>query len=286
MPLSRRIILSPPHPDRWLNAVFIGAALVVAVLLLAIVGTTLQGTWPVLAEMRVALFSIDWRPTNGHFGMLAMLVATLAVSLLALLLAAPLAVALAAWLNLYAPGFIKNPLRALYELLAGIPSVVYGLWGLVALVPLVNSLAPPGASLITAALVLALMILPYGLLLADSDFRQVPVAQKQAAVAAGLSPWGAFRCVYWPLSRAAIYRGMVLQFGRALGETMAVLMVAGNVVQLPDSLFAPVRTLTVNIALEMGYASGDHRAALYLSGLILLVITLLVMALVRERGHS
>src|SRR5690606_18782074 len=105
-----------------------------------------MGSWPVLAELDVALFSVDWRPTSGHFGMLAMLVASLAVSLLALLLAAPLAVALASWLNLYAPGFIQSPLRALYELLAGIPSVVYGLWGLIVLVPLVNQFAPPGAS--------------------------------------------------------------------------------------------------------------------------------------------
>lgn len=276
-----------PHPgDRWLNATLIGAALVVGALLLGIVATTLMGSWPVIAELDVALFSVDWRPTSGHFGMLAMLVASLAVSLLALLLAAPLAVALASWLNLYAPGFIQNPLRALYELLAGIPSVVYGLWGLIALVPLVNQFAPPGASLIAAALVLALMILPYGLLLTDSDFRQVPTAQKQAAIATGLSPWGAFRCVYWPLCRAGVVRGMVLQFGRALGETMAVLMVAGNVVQLPDSLFAPVRTLTANIALEMGYASGDHRAALYLSGLLLLAITLVVMTLAAGRGRS
>ncbi len=270
--------------DRWLSAALFGAAVLVGALLLGIVVTTLIGAWPVLAEIDVALFSVDWQPSTGHFGMLAMLVATLAVSLLALLLAAPLAVALAAWLNLYAPGVIQGPLRALYELLAGIPSVVYGLWGLIVLVPLVNQIAPPGASLITAALVVALMILPYGLLLADSDFRQVPTAQKQAAIATGLSPWGTFRCVYWPLCRGGIGRGMVLQFGRALGETMAVLMVAGNVVQLPTSLVAPVRTLTANIALEMGYASGDHRAALYLSGLLLLAIALGVMRLATGRG--
>lgn len=278
--------MSPYPGDRWLSATLIGAALVVGALLLGIVVTTWIGAWPVLTELDIALFSVDWRPTFRHFGMLAMLVASLTVSLLALLLAAPLAVALAAWLNLYAPGFIQSPLRALYELLAGIPSVIYGLWGLIALVPLVNQLAPPGASLITAALVLALMILPYGLLLTDSDFHQVPTAQKQAAVAAGLSPWGAFRCVYWPLCRTGVVRGMVLQFGRALGETMAVLMVAGNVVQLPDSLFVPVRTLTANIALEMGYASGDHRAALYLSGVLLLAITLVVMRLATGHGRS
>lgn len=215
--------------------------------------------------------------------MAAMLAGSLVVSLLALVLAAPLAVLLAAWLSLYAPCYLVKPYRGLYELLAGIPSVVYGLWGLTVLVPLVNAFAPPGASIITAAAVLALMILPYGVLLAESAFRQVPLNQEQAAEAAGLSSWGMFRCVHWPRCRGTIGRGMVLQFGRALGETMAVLMVAGNVVQWPDSLFAPVRTLTANIALEMGYASGDHRAALYLSALLLLIMTLAVMALVTDR---
>lgn len=283
MPLSKRTTLFPFRSDQWLVTGLAIAALTTAALLFGIAVVTLQGAWPVIARVGEALVSSTWLPSSGQYGMAAMLAGSLLASLLALALAAPLAVALAAWLSLYASPRLSRSFRGLYELLAGIPSVVYGLWGLVVLVPLVNQLAPPGASLLAAALVLALMILPYGVLVSDSAFRQVSSDQKQAALAAGLSPWGMFRCVHWPQCRAAIASGMVLQFGRAMGETMAVLMVAGNVVQWPNSLFAPMRTLTANIALEMGYASGDHRAALYLSGLLLLAMTLLVMALVTDK---
>jgi len=211
-----------------------------------------------------------------------MIVGSLAVSLLALAIAAPLAVILAGWLVLYAPEFVRAPLRAIYELMSGIPSVVYGLWGLILLVPLISRLSPPGASLLTAAIVVALMILPYGVLLIDSRLRAVPLATRQAALATGMSRFAIFRAVYWPLSRDGAFRAMVLQFARAIGETMAVLMVAGNVVAMPDSLLAPVRTLTANIALEMGYADDAHRAALYLSGVLLLLAAMLTMAIVRR----
>lgn len=263
--------------DRLLALLTGGAALLGALLLAVILATTLSGAVPALGSLSEALTRAHWAPLDGRFGMLAMIAASLAASLLALLLAAPLAVLLAVWLALYCPLRMQGALRALYELMAAIPSVVYGLWGLTLLVPLINRLAPPGANLLSAALVLALMILPYGVLLIDSRLRSVPLAQRQAGLACGLSTWGCFRAVHWPLARPGALAAMVLQFGRALGETMAVLMVAGNVVQLPDSLLAPVRTLTANIALEMGYAADLHRAALFLSGLLLLLLAMALM---------
>lgn len=253
------------------------AALLGLGLLLLIVFSTLQGALAALPALANILSSSNWAPLSGQFGMLAMITASLAASLLALLLAAPLAILLAVWLALYCPPRLQGSLRALYELMAGIPSVVYGLWGLILLVPLISRLAPPGANLLSAALVLALMILPYGVLLIDSRLRSLPLSLRQAGLACGLSTWGCFRAIYWPLARPGAVNAMILQFGRALGETMAVLMVAGNVVQLPDSLLAPVRTLTANIALEMGYAADQHRAALFLSGLLLLVMAMLLM---------
>lgn len=270
--------------DRWLKWTLLAGALVAGAVLLLVVTATVVGALPALQHAGQALLSADWAPGSGEFGMAAMLAASLAAAALALLIAAPLAVVLAAWLHLYAPAVSTRLLRPLYELLAGIPSVVYGLWGLIALVPLINAVAPPGANLLTASLVLAMMILPYGILITDSHLATVPAEQKQAALACGLSRWGAFRVAWWPLVRRGTFRAMVLQFGRALGETMAVLMVAGNVVTMPSSLVDPVRTLTANIALEMSYAAGDHRAALYLSGLMLLVLSMLLMSMARERN--
>jgi len=162
--------------------------------------------------------------------------------------------------------------------MAGIPSVVYGLWGLLVLVPWINQWAPPGASWLAGSLVLALMVLPLALLVTDTALGQLPAAWWRAGHAMSLSRLGMLRRVLLPAAAPSILSGVVLQFGRALGETMAVLMVCGNVVQWPHSVFDPVRTLTANIALEMAYATGDHRVALFVSGLLLMAVTALLLA--------
>lgn len=167
-------------------------------------------------------------------------------------------------------------------LLAGIPSVVYGLWGLTVLVPLVSQWEPPGASLISAMLILALMILPTVALTSEAALAAVSHANLQGASALGLSRKGIVLGVALPSARKGIQTGVILATMRALGETMAVLMVAGNVVQTPTSLFDPVRMLTANIALEMPYAMGEHRAALFASGLLLMLIVTLLAWLARD----
>ncbi len=240
---------------------------------------------PLLTPQALAgvLTSTAWQPQAGQYGLLAILLGSLLVSFMALALAAPLGILFAVWLNLYLPLRWKPLFSSLMELLAGIPSVVYGLWGLLVLVPLVNRIAPPGASLLTAVLVLALMIVPFSALVSDAALQRVLQRERPALQALALSGWGAFRRILWPQSRAAIISGIVLQFGRALGETMAVLMVAGNVVQIPSSIFDPVRVLTANIALEMGYARDLHMNALFLSGLLLLAVTMAIMLAVNRR---
>jgi len=269
--------------DRILGLITGTAALLAGLLLLLIMAELLRASWPALGALTMDqwLLSGNWAPADGHFGLGAMLAASLMTSLLALAIAGPAGVLLAAWLHLSAPVWVARPLRALQGVMAGIPSVVYGFWGLVTLVPLVNQWAPPGAVMITAVLILALMILPLSVLVTDAALDQVPPRALQAARAMALSRWGTFRHVMWPFVRGSVASGIVLQFGRALGETMAVLMVAGNVIRWPGSLTEPVRTVTANIALEMSYASGLHSQVLFLSGLVLLVMVVASMLLVR-----
>ena len=236
---------------------------------------------PALEQVPPSRFLTDatWQPGGGEYGLLPMLLGTLAVSILALLLAAPLGIAAAAYEVLFAPRPLALLLRRLIELLAGIPSVVFGLWGLVVLVPLLARLEPPGTSLGAAALVLAVMILPTIALLAADSLAAVPTDLRRAATALGLGRWRILRTILLPVARGGIVTGLLLALARALGETMAVMMVAGNVVRVPTGLLEPVRTLTANIALEMAYAVDSHRAALFLSGLLVMILTLgLVLA--------
>lgn len=245
-------------------------------------------SWSALREIGPARFLTDagWRPTQGRYGLAPMVAGTAAVTGGAMALALPLGVASAVFCRFYAPAGLGRAYRAAIELLAGIPSVVYGLWGLVVLVPLVGAWHPPGASLLAGILVLALMIVPTVALTALSALRAVPASTLRGAEALGLSR----RAVAWgvavPAARSGLVVGGLLAAGRALGETMALLMVCGNVVQVPGGLFDPVRTLTANIALEMAYATEGHRAALFVCGLVLMaVVALLVLAAeALERG--
>jgi phosphate transport system permease protein len=219
----------------------------------------------------------SWHPVDGLYKLTPMLSATFYSTLGAVLLAAPLGIASALFSRFYAPPFLSGCYSRLIELLAGIPSVVYGFWGLTTFAPLIGRLHPPGASLLTGILILTLMILPTVALTVDAALAAVPTAYLRGAAALGLSRWGLISGVALPAARSGIIAGILLAAGRAIGETMAVLMVAGNVVQQPLSLFDSVRTLTSNIALEMAYATGDHRAALFVSGLALMVMVLVLV---------
>jgi phosphate transport system permease protein len=237
--------------------------------------------FPVLWNGGFGRFLTDdtWRPSDNLFRALPMVVGTGLVAGGALLLAVPLGVLSAVFAVHYAPPRLGRAYQGLLALMAGIPSVVYGFWGLVALVPLVARVRPPGPSVLAGIVVLGLMILPMVALTARAALVEVPRTHIQAAAALGLTRWGIVRGVVLPSARAGIVTGVILAMGRAIGETMAVLMVTGNVVQVPDSLFAPVRALTANIALEMAYALGDHRSALFVTGLMLLgVVAVLTLA--------
>jgi phosphate transport system permease protein len=259
--------LSRSRSDTRLAIALAAIAILSTVILALIVLFLLREAAPVLQRVGLMRFFTDasWNPVERLYGIAPMLVGTLAASTGAVLLAAPLGIGSALFCRYYAPAGIARIQRALVSLLAGIPSVVYGFWGLVVLVPAIAALKPPGASLPTVALT------------TDSALAAVPVGYSQGAALLGLSREAAILHVLLPAARAGIGAGVLLATARALGETLAVIMVSGNVVQLPASLFDPIRTLTANIALEMAYATGDHRAALFVSGLALTAIVTVVV---------
>ena len=224
----------------------------------------------------------SWHPTEhaaeGTFGMLPIVLGSVVVTLGAILLAAPLGVGSALFCQYYAPAWLATVYRRLVELLAGIPSVVFGFWGLAVLSPIVGMIQPPGPGLLTGVLVLALMIVPTVALVAESALVAVPRSYLVGAAALGMGRWSIVSRIALPTARAGIITGLILGVARALGETMAVVMVCGNIVRVPGGVFDSVRTLTANIALEMGYALGDHRSALFASGLLLLLMAILLVA--------
>lgn len=259
----------------WLSRSFQASAWLVASVLFFILFFLIVESAELVNEIGFMRLFQDarWNPTEDHFRLTPMILGSLYVAGGAILLAAPLGIATALYSQFYAPKPLARLYRGLMELLAGIPSVVFGLWGLVVLVPWIASWAPPGASVLAGILVLALMILPLVALTSDEALKRVPVHYINSAMAMGLSRWGIIRRIALPVAMPGVLSGIILQTGRALGETMAILMVCGNVVQVPSSWFQPVRTLTANIALEMAYAVDQHRAALFVSGLLLLLVT-------------
>lgn len=273
---KRSISFPSASIDRCFSAVLRLGAMLAALIMLFILLFLLLESWPALQHIALVRFVTDdaWHPLEDQYNLLPMVTGTLYASSGALLLVIPAGIASALFLVFYAPPRMAMLYRRLIELLAGIPSVVFGFWGLTTLVPLINQWQPPGASLLTAILILTLMILPTLALTSYAALVAVPSEYLQAAVALGLSRWGMIYGVALPAARKGIVAGILLAAGRAIGETMAVLMVAGNVVQHADSLFAPIRTLTANIALEMAYAMDDHRAVLFVSGLLLLLLVI------------
>lgn len=268
------------------------ATILAASIVLLVVGFLVQESLPALRQIGSARFFTDesWHPLSDRFNLVPMLTATLLTTLGAVMLAVPLGIGSAIFRRYYAPPRIGWWYRRLIELLAGIPSVVYGLWGLVVLVPLLSGLGGSGQGLLAAILLLGLMILPTIALSTDVALTSVPAELIQGAAALGLGRWSIAWKVAIPAARRGISAGVMLATARAIGETMAVLMVAGNVVEMPTSLSAPIRTLTANIALEMGYAGTTHRSVLFVSGLLLMIIVAIVVLLAqlvqREGQHE
>lgn len=246
---------------------------------------------PAIAQIGLPdfLFGTTWRPANDIYGIFPMIVGSIYVTAGAIVMGVPVGLLTAVFLSRFASGRVAAVLKPGVELLAGIPSVVYGFFGLVVIVPFIRGHAPGnGLSLLAASLLLGIMILPTIITVAQSALDAVPKRYYEGALALGADHERSVFRVVVPAAASGILAGVVLGVGRAIGETMAVIMVAGNQPVVPESLFAGVRTMTANIVLEMGYAADLHRGALIATGVVLFVFILLVTTLVnaaKKRGE-
>jgi phosphate ABC transporter permease protein PstC len=223
------------------------------------------------------LFSLDWAPTKGRFGLLPMIVGSLLATGGALLLGVPLGLSCAIYLVEFSKPRVRKILKPAIELLAGIPSVVYGFLGVVFLVPLIRiHLGGPGLSLLAGAIILGVMILPTVISISIDALEAVPRSYREGSLALGATTAQTVTHVVLPAARSGIVTAVILGMGRAIGETMAVIMVTGNALDMPGSILDPIRTLTSNIALELGYASGNHQKALFATGVILFVMIMIL----------
>lgn len=240
--------------------------------------------WPVFAEVGVGRFLAgrEWLPTEGLFGILPLLVGSLVVTLGALALGAPLAIGAAVFLSEIAPPRVRSIVRPAVELLAGVPSVVYGFFGLLVIRPIVADLTGGlGFGPLTAWLILAIMIVPTIATLTEDALGSVPDGIREASYAMGATTWQTIWRVLLPAAKIGIIDAVILGMGRAIGETMAVLMVVGNAPVFFRGLGKPISTLTSQIVMDMPYASGTHRTALFGLAIILFLISMGLVALVR-----
>ncbi|MDY4771710.1 MAG: phosphate ABC transporter permease subunit PstC [Lachnospiraceae bacterium] len=230
-----------------------------------------------------------WRPSNEIFGIFPMIMGSIYVTAGAILIGVPIAILTSVFLAKYCPKQIYRPLKSATELMAGVPSIVYGFFGLVLIVPMVRDfshflvevtgnkhLNSNGSSMLTASILLGIMILPTIIGVTESAIRSIPESYYEGSLALGATHERTIFRVILPAAKSGILAGVVLGIGRAIGETMAVIMVAGNQARMPDGLLKGVRTMTANIVIEMGYATDLHREALIATGVVLFVFILII----------
>lgn len=288
--------------DRIYEVITALCALIVPALVVAIAVAIFAAAWPAFAKLGLSIVtSSDWDVAGGYFGAAPALFGTLVSAAVALVIATPLAIGVAIFLSEFSPAWLRQPVGFLVDLLAAIPSVVYGLWGIFVLIPLLREHVMPflrdtlhlgstpfftgpayGPSMLAAGLILAIMALPYISAVSREVLLAVPRSQREAALALGATRWEMIRDAVIPYARSGIIGGIMLGLGRALGETMAVTMVIGNRPEISASLFAPGYTMASLIANEFSEATNDlHLSALMAVGATLFVITLIVNAIAR-----
>jgi phosphate transport system permease protein len=295
------------HLDARNDRFFKWAVTIVAIFVLfTLAGAALSMLWggrSVLASQGLDFFfSSDWNPVEGKYGALVPIYGTLVTALIAMLIAVPVSFGIAFFLTEVAPRWMRTPVGTAIELLAGIPSIIYGMWGFFVLMPMMRDYiipwlndnlgplpiigvlfqGPPiGAGMLTSGIVLAIMVIPFISSVMREVFLTVPSRLKESAYALGSTRWEVAWDIVLPYTRSAVIGGIFLGLGRALGETMAVAFVIGNNVQFSASLLEPGTTIAALIANDFGEAGADYRAALLLLGFVLFLVTFVVLAIAR-----
>ncbi len=295
--------LRDARADRMFRIALTGAVVFV---LIALAGAGLSMLWGGRHALQMQglsfFYSTDWNPVEDHYGALAPIYGTLVTALIAMLIAVPISYGIAFFLTEVAPRWLRGPVGTAIELLAGIPSIIYGMWGLFVLVPVMTEYVTPwlndhlgelplvgplfqgpplGIGMLTAGFVLAIMVIPFIASTMREVFLTVPTRLKESAYALGSTKWEVSWDIVLPYTRSAVIGGVFLGLGRALGETMAVAFVIGNSVQLSASLLEPGTTIAALIANDFGEATETYRSALLLLGFVLFIVTFVVLAIAR-----
>jgi phosphate transport system permease protein len=290
--------------DRLFAGVTLLFAILVLLALAGIIGSLVYEAWPAFQEFGPGfMWGTTWSPADDEYGAVIAIVGTLVTSAIALLIAVPISFGIAVFLTETCPVMLRRPLGTAVELLAGVPSIIYGIWGLFILAPLLQDYiqpalidtgfflfagAPLGVSIFTAGIVLSLMVIPFIASVMRDVFETVPPVLKESAYGIGCTTWEVIRHVVLPYTRVGVIGGIMLGLGRALGETMAVTFVIGNANRLSSSLFAPGNSIASTLANEFAEADPDlHIPSLYALALILFAITFVVLGLAKwltDRG--
>lgn len=270
---------------------FISAMIAVISLLLIIGFVFYKGLNPFISKgfsFKDFLLGTKWVPSSESFGIAPMIVASILATLGALIIGIPIGILTAVFIAEIAPKKIGKIISTAVELLAGIPSVLYGVFGLAIIVPWIQNTfnQPKGQSLLAVMIVLAIMMLPTIVTVSETSIRAVPKSYKEGSLALGTSHIETTFKVVVPAAKSGILAGVVLGVGRAIGETMAIILVAGNSPIIPTSVFSGVRPLTTNIALEMGYAYGTHQEMLFATGVVLFIFILLLNLLLSKLSNK
>jgi phosphate transport system permease protein len=303
-PSRAKVLAKLRVSDNAFRIITRSAALLVLVLLGGVIVSLIIGSMPALQALGLEFFTTQsWNPVTEKFGALAPVYGTIVTSLIAMLIAVPVGLMIAFFLTELCPMWLRRPIGIAIELLAGIPSIIYGIWGLFVFAPFLQQHVQPflisafgnipvlssvfegppyGIGMLTAGLILAIMVLPFITSISRDVFDAVPPMLKESAYGLGCTTWEVFRNVVLPYTRVGVIGGIMLGLGRALGETMAVTFVIGNAHKIAASILAPGTTISATIANEFTEAVGDiYTSSLILLGLILFVITLIVLTIAR-----